>query len=279
MNAGSEVRVWRLTGLGGLHLMRARFVRHAFVRHAHETFALGVVQSGVEEIRFKEGVERVGPGGVVFIDPEVVHTGVAPAGGWRYRVLYPRAEVMAEIAGSRGTPSFRQRISYDAQTARLIVRAHVAAETEDALTAESRLRMALRWVLRAHGTGPAATSEAPTRGGSVVRARELLHERLVDPPGLDELAAAAGTRPSTLLRSFREAYGLPPHAYLTQLRIRTARRLLENGLPPAAVAAAVGFFDQAHLTRHFQRTVGVPPGVYQRGGDFVQAPQGLSSLA
>lgn len=272
------MRLWRLSGLGGLHLMRARFVRHAFARHGHETFALGVVQAGGEEITFRDGVVRAGPGAVVFINPEVVHTGVAMAGGWEYRVMYPRADVMAEIGGSRGTPHFPQRITYDAQAAQLILRAHAAAETEDPLTAESWLRIALAWVLRVHGASSVTTSKAPARGGFVAQARELLHERFVDPPGLDELAVAVGTRPSTLLRSFREAYGLPPHAYLTQLRVRTSRRLLENGLPPAEVATAVGFFDQAHLTRHFQRIVGVPPGTYQRDGDFVQAPPGVTSL-
>jgi AraC-like DNA-binding protein len=58
---------------------------------------------------------------------------------------------------------------------------------------------------------------------------------------------------------------LPPHAYLNQLRVRYARRLLDDGLRPAEVASRSGFADQAHLTRHFKRTVGVPPGAYREG--------------
>jgi AraC-like DNA-binding protein len=70
--------------------------------------------------------------------------------------------------------------------------------------------------------------------------------------------------PYALLRAFRDETGLPPHAYLNQLRARLARRLLDGGLAPALVAAEAGFADQAHLTRHFKRVVGVPPGSYQR---------------
>jgi AraC-like DNA-binding protein len=73
--------------------------------------------------------------------------------------------------------------------------------------------------------------------------------------------------PSTtfaLLRAFRDETGLPPHAYLNQLRVRRARRLLDGGLAPALVAVQAGFADQAHLTRHFKRVVGLPPGAYQR---------------
>jgi transcriptional regulator GlxA family with amidase domain len=51
------------------------------------------------------------------------------------------------------------------------------------------------------------------------------------------------------------------HRY-SQLRVRLAHRLLDAGMAPAAVAAAAGFADQAHLTRHFKRMVGVPPAAY-----------------
>ena len=38
-----------------------------------------------------------------------------------------------------------------------------------------------------------------------------------------------------------------------------------DGLPPGEVAALTGFYDQAHLTRHFRKLVGVPPGRYRSG--------------
>ncbi|MDL4816411.1 AraC family transcriptional regulator [Actinomadura opuntiae] len=256
---------WRLRGLDGLELMRAHFVRHAFSRHGHETFAIGVVQSGAEDIWFRDGTERVGPGGLVFIHPEEIHTGTAPdRGGWHYRVLYPAAEVMAGLAGTRGTPRFRERVVYAADLADRFVEAHAATETEDALTAETLTRLALATLLRGYGAARAPRSARSPKGPHTTRAREILHTRMADPPGLDELAAEVGVGPFTLLRSFRDAYGLPPHALLIQLRVLAARRLLERRVPPSGVATAVGFFDQAHLTRHFRRAVGVPPGAYQR---------------
>jgi AraC-like DNA-binding protein len=75
--------------------------------------------------------------------------------------------------------------------------------------------------------------------------------------------------PFALLRAFRDETGMPPHAYLNQLRVRLARRLLDSGLPPADVAARAGFADQPHLNRLFKRVVGVPPGAYQRERDAV----------
>jgi AraC-like DNA-binding protein len=40
--------------------------------------------------------------------------------------------------------------------------------------------------------------------------------------------------------------------------------LLRAGLPITMVAAQAGFYDQAHLTQHFKRIVGLTPGRYLR---------------
>jgi len=98
----------------------------------------------------------------------------------------------------------------------------------------------------------------------VLAVRDLLPERLADPPSLAELADLTGLSQFALLRAFRRQTGMPPHAYLNHLRVRRARLLLDRGLAPADVAAQTGFADQAHLTRHFKRVVGVPPAAYQR---------------
>jgi AraC-like DNA-binding protein len=87
---------------------------------------------------------------------------------------------------------------------------------------------------------------------------------MADPPSLENLAAELGTSPFVLLRAFRDTYGMPPHAWLTDARVRRARSLLDAGTAPAEAAVTVGFTDQPHLNRHFSRIVGVPPGAYQR---------------
>ena len=60
----------------------------------------------------------------------------------------------------------------------------------------------------------------------------------------------------------REAVGMTPHAYQTQVRVRRAKSLLQAGLPITLAAAEAGFYDQAHLNRHFKRIVGLTPGRY-----------------
>ena len=115
-------------------------------------------------------------------------------------------------------------------------------------------------LLRLNGGAAAAAGRADGRGRVAARARAVLEERMADPPTLERLAADLGTGPFALLRAFRDAYGMPPHTWLTDARVRRARRLLDAGTAPAEAAVAVGFTDQPHLNRHFTRIVGVPPG-------------------
>ena len=57
----------------------------------------------------------------------------------------------------------------------------------------------------------------------------------------------------------RTQIGLPPHTYLTHLRIARAKELLLRGVRASDVAPLVGLYDQAQLTRHFRRLVGTTP--------------------
>lgn len=64
--------------------------------------------------------------------------------------------------------------------------------------------------------------------------------------------------------SFARAIGAPIHVFQTQLRIEEAKRLLRAGVTPAEVAVAVGYADQAQLTRRFKALTGLTPGVYRK---------------
>jgi AraC-like DNA-binding protein len=252
-------------------LLRATYVTHRYARHAHETYTLALIEDGVEEFRYGGRLLRAGRGAVALLNPEMVHTGQAGVPeGWSYRVLYPPVslvrEVSEELTGSPGTPFFPDTVVDDPRSARLVRAAHLAAEHGEPLASASLLHGALAGLLREHAR-PGRRSRPREARPAVRTVVSLLRERVTDPPTLSELARATGVGPYALLRAFRAETGLPPHAYLNQLRVRQARGLLDRGVPPAQAAAEAGFADQSHLTRHFKRIMGVPPGAYQRARD------------
>jgi AraC-like DNA-binding protein len=264
-----QARFWRHPAVPETDLLKARYVTHRFSRHVHDGYAIGLIVAGVEEFDYRGTSHRARAGELVLVNPESVHTGQAGTpGGWAYRMLYPSIDALAAIAADlgapRGTPHFPRQVVRDDDLAALLGRAHLAAERGDALAASTLSRTMFARLLARQATPRPATPPPGEGPRAVMEALDLLHGRLVDPPTLEDLAAAVGARPFPLLRAFKQATGLPPHAYLTSLRVSRARRLLESGMRPARVAAEVGFTDQAHLTRHFRRIVGVPPAAYQR---------------
>ncbi|GHD88630.1 AraC family transcriptional regulator [Streptomyces naganishii] len=276
--AGSGVeraRHWQYEELPGVDLLRARYVRKEFVRHTHEHFVIAAIAEGVEVFHHSGADQYAGPGALALVNPDTPHTGRAGVPeGWRYGAVYPAPELVAEIAaettGLRGTPGFVSPVLDDPYAARLVHQVLRAADEGNALAADTLLRVAVTRLLRLNG-GPLPQREVRTAGSRIAaRARAVLEESMAGPPSLERLAADLGTSPFALLRAFRDAYGMPPHAWLTDARVRRARRLLDAGTVPAEAAVAVGFTDQSHLSRHFSRIVGVPPGAYRRERKNVQ---------
>ncbi|MFF4543435.1 AraC family transcriptional regulator [Streptomyces sp. NPDC001435] len=273
--SGERARHWQYEELPGVDLLRARYIRKTFVRHTHENFVIAAIADGVEVFHHGGSDVHAGAGALALVNPDTPHTGRAGVPeGWRYGAVYPSPEVVGAIAAEtttiRGTPGFVSPVLDDPYTVGLVHQVLRATDEGNALAADTLLRLAVTRLLRLNG-GPLPRREVRTAGArTAARARAVLEERMTEPPTLKRLAADLGTSPFALLRAFRDTYGMPPHAWLTDARVRRARHLLDAGTAPAEAAVAVGFTDQPHLNRHFARIVGVPPGAYQRERKNVQ---------
>ncbi|HWQ12765.1 MAG TPA: AraC family transcriptional regulator [Roseiflexaceae bacterium] len=262
---------WRDPALADLELLRATYVTHTFAPHAHDGYAIGVIEAGAERFDYR-GVAHTAPAGaIVLINPGEIHTGqAASAGGWSYRMLYPPAELVqraaAELAGRpQPVPFFAEPVVWDAPLAAQLRTLHRALEAPaDRLARESLFLQAMTQLVARHADAPPTLARTGEQRQAVARARRLLEEQHAEGVPLDELARHVGLSPFHLLRVFKREMGITPHAYLTHVRVRHARRLLAAGLPPADAALRTGFADQSHLTRAFKRIVGVPPGQYAR---------------
>ncbi|MGN6362258.1 MAG: AraC family ligand binding domain-containing protein [Thermomicrobiales bacterium] len=266
-----QARFWRDSDTGGLELLRARYITHAFTRHTHDTFAIGVVEAGGERFAYR-GAEHVAPAGsIILINPGEPHTGQATtADGWAYRMLYPAPELLAAVAelagqpGQRRIPFFAAPVVHDPAVAHLLRVLHLALEQPaPALERQTRLLAALGALIARHADDPPAPRPAAGADHAVNLARDYLETHYTENVPLHDLAQVAGLSPYHLVRVFRRATGLPPHAYLLQARVARAKTLLARGWPPVQVAHATGFADQSHFTRGFARIVGVTPGRYQ----------------
>ena len=74
---------------------------------------------------------------------------------------------------------------------------------------------------------------------------------------LARLADVVGLSASHLKTQFKQATGLPVHAYVIRRRVERARALLAKGeLPASQVALEAGFAHQSHMVRSLRRVLG-----------------------
>lgn len=82
---------------------------------------------------------------------------------------------------------------------------------------------------------------------------------------LDELVAMSGLSVKTLVRKYREHFGLDPMEDIHQRRLHEAQRLLAiPSMPIANIATACGFSSQGAFANYFHRHAGCAPGEYRK---------------
>ncbi len=102
-------------------------------------------------------------------------------------------------------------------------------------------------------------------GWRVRRLADFIEANLAGDLSLEALAGQVHLSPLYLTRTFKAAFGEPPHQYVLRRRIERAKELLrDTEMPVVEVALAAGFSSQSHLSHWFQRMVGVAPGAYRR---------------
>ena len=116
-----------------------------------------------------------------------------------------------------------------------------------------------------------ASQAAPAdhcRGGLAphhsVQVIDYMQAHLDQPVRLAELAALCDLSPWHFAHAFRDTHGLPPHRYLTRLRLERAREWLTTSTRSISEIATATGYNPQQLARHFRQAFGMAPGVYRR---------------
>lgn len=257
-----HVEAWAPPVPGIREVFHARLTGYAYPPHCHETWAVLIVDEGA--IRYDLDRRHCGAAGqsVTILPPGVAHDGrPAPgASGFRKRELYLDPGFLpTELTGAAvdhtaiNDPPLRSALS--------LLHDCLGHEAEE-LDAGARLAL-IGERISSHLTRAPNPAPAP-EPGIAGQLRELLDEHIMGQVSLAQAAAILDRTVPHLVRSFTREFGLSPHAYVIGRRVDAARRLLLQGAAPAHTATACGFYDQAHLTRHFKKHTSTTPAGYAR---------------
>jgi AraC-like DNA-binding protein len=242
---------------GGVRTVAARGVRPEFIRHAHQSWVIGLAERGGRCMDMAGVLLEIPEGGVFVVPPDTPHA-CAPLGPppHAHRAVCLPDETLRMLLDADTAPRPGTRPRFPDGTSPWSTRAVAERERLKALKGAVGAVPGLAGVVR----GRRGETEKNGRRAEVERAARYLAENARNNPTLDQAARYAGLSPFHLHRLFVFRFGIAPHAFVIRERLRLAIAALEAGEGPAGAAAWAGFTDQSHFTRHFRRAVGVTPG-------------------
>ena len=101
---------------------------------------------------------------------------------------------------------------------------------------------------------------------AVVHLNELRKSILENPENIyliEQMAHDACISPFHMIREFKKAFGLTPHQFQMQCKVRKAQKLLAEK-SASEVTYDAGFYDQSHMDRCFKKLVGLSPKEYKK---------------
>ena len=146
------------------------------------------------------------------------------------------------------------------QTAKRELERDREAAKASLVTASSILQSEIERRSLAKGVRPGALA-----GWQMARVRAFIDENLHRTIHAKDLSAVAQRSTAHFSRSFKEAFGEPPHAYVVRRRLeRACHLMITSSASLREIAQSVGFSDQAHLCRLFRQAFGQSPSRWRR---------------
>ncbi|PYM21905.1 MAG: AraC family transcriptional regulator [Candidatus Rokuibacteriota bacterium] len=250
---------------GGVELFRAWFAGKAYDTHRHDTYAVGLTDSGVQMFDYRGAGRASTAGQVVVLHPDEPHDGRAGTReGFGYRIVYVEPVLLGEaLRAVRGRahplPFVREPVSRYARLARAVREAF--AGPLQSLAIDSLVVDLAEGLTEGERGGALAGRRVDVR--AVERARQLLDAECTRVVRSSELESITGLTRHDLARQFRIVLGTSPHRYLLMRRLDFARERMQRKDRLAEIAADAGFADQAHFTRAFKSAVGLTPARYR----------------
>ena len=251
---------WRDPALPHLETRRACHSRACYKPHSHPTFSIGAVDAGGSIFTGSgEAAVTLAPGSLVLVPAGCVHAcNPLPGSDWSYQMLHLDAQWLREHAPS-----------LDGDTARVLHGSVLYAQFcvmnemlfSRASTAEKNAALLALLDACASATAeilPSACTPVPPQLAPVLEALQAQPQA-----SLAQLAQSAGLSRYQLIRAFRAATGMTPHAYQLNASVNRARSRLQAGMDLARLAHELGFADQSHFQRVFKAHAGITPGRYR----------------
>jgi AraC-like DNA-binding protein len=265
MNTNTEF--WRDPAMPYVESRRACHSRACYKPHSHPSFSIGAVDLGTSNfIGAACGPMLIHAGTLVFVPSTCVHScNPLPGSAWSYQMLHLDAHWLDALK-RESCAGIQEDVVLASDTATYLKFCQLNALLFSAASVDEKETALIEFIgdYESSRQGMLAVAMTPAVASHRLKAAMdcLQHERL-GMHSLAELARMVGMSRYQLIRAFRTATGMTPHAYQLNFCINQARDWLRQGVALADIAYRLGFADQSHFQRVFKAHTGVTPGLYK----------------
>ena len=239
--------------------------------HSHTHWSLGAITQGVSTFLYRENSYHVTEGDLVLMNPDWPHAcNPIENQPWAYLMLYVDTTWLTQLRYDEG---LLQRPRWQDIANAVITDNHLyqgyctmAAtlldDTRELLDKQTQVIEYLSTLMHTLDNQKLVLDRQTP--AALNKLAIYLNEHCTEELSLDELCTLSGYSPSYLIRSFRQHFGMTPHAYIVNKRIQYGQQQLKKGISIIDTALNAGFSDQAHFQRTFKRLVAATPNQYRK---------------
>lgn len=255
-----KIKTTCLPFFDGIEAKEATFQQKNFPAHYHDTYSIGIITQGYEKIHLVGKDIVAHANSVIVINPYELHANTYfNADAWDYKCLYVSADVMCAVGKVSFLPYFPTELIDDAQLAQSLRLFFAGRQDVDSLAC------LLRYLIQNYAEQKPTQELNTSALTPILEAQQYLTTHCQDKIDLATVATKYHLSKCQFIRNFKKQTGLTPISYLLMHRINQAQKLIREGFSLTEAGLAVGFYDQAHFIKYFQKYIGISPMQYKKG--------------
>lgn len=242
-----------------------------YAPHSHTQWSMGAITSGFSTFQYREDFYKISEGDLVFMNPHWVHA-CNPINNqpWSYYMMYVDAQWLTQLRIEQGL--LDSPVWNDIATATLteehwfngyvgLVKCLMNSK-QSLLQKQSTLVEFLADLFL--DLDDVSEAQVQTTPDVLHLVANTIREKAAEEISLEDLCVLSGYSQGYLIRSFKQYFGLTPHAYQVNARIQLGQQGLKQGKSISEAALDAGFSDQPHFQRTFKKLVAATPSQYRK---------------